>query len=261
MDFSGILLAGGKSRRFGLNKIKLSYEGVPLAAVQIVKLGFFAGQVIISTSLKNKDYIDQILEDINSYTSKLDTPDSFKLPIVSAVTDDSITGEGHKSIGPIAGIYTGLKASKHEYSVVLASDMPFISFRLLKLLTDKAGLNPRSDAVIIRNNKGVEALCGIYSKKCIKIIEDGIIKGVYKISDILQDMEVCWIGPGELDEEEIDIYNFFNINSRRDVEEFIKILNKGVSHHGANNIHSRTGQKWKDNFFRGPGQGTYQEKI
>ena len=73
-------------------------------------------------------------------------------------------------------------------------------------------------------------------------------------------MEVRWIEPGELDEEKIDIYNFFNINSRKDVEEFIKILDKGVNDHGTNNIHSGTGQKWKDHFFRGTGQGTYQER-
>ena len=46
MDFSGILLAGGKSRRLGPNKIKIISDDVPLLIEQAIKLGFFTSEII-----------------------------------------------------------------------------------------------------------------------------------------------------------------------------------------------------------------------
>ena len=80
-------------------------------------------------------------------------------------------------------------------------------------------------------------------------------------ADILKDLEVRWIGPGELSKEKIDRYNFFNINSLRDIEEFIEIQDKGVIDNGSHSINSRAAQKWKDFFFRGTGKGADQEEI
>ena len=261
MDFSGILLAGGRSRRFSPNKIKITSEGVPLIAEQVIKLGFFTNRIIIATNQENKAFILRVTEKIPEFIQVLKTPERFVLPEISIILDDHITTTGSHSIGPIAGIYTGLKNSINMYSIVIASDMPFISHRLLSILTDAARKDHRADAVIIRNSKGIEALCGIYSKKCIKIIGRNITSGVFKISDILKDLEVRWIGPGELSKEKIDRYNFFNINSLRDIEEFIEIQDKGVIDNGSHSINSRAAQKWKDFFFRGTGEGADQEEI
>ena len=261
MNFSGVLLAGGKSRRFDPNKIKIISEGVPLVIEQVVKLSFTTNEIIISTSLGNKSYIQNMMDDIEYYIRIIKIPQTFNMPGIKIVTDDIIAGKGAKGIGPIAGIYTGLKYSKNDLSLVIASDMPFISLKLLKLLIKEAQQEPASDAIILKNIKGIEALCGIYSKKCIKIIEEGILKGVYKISDILKGLKVRWIEPEKLNEEKIDIYNFFNINSQKDVEEFVKIRDKGVKGHGTYNIHSGTGQKWKDHFFRGIGRRAYKKEI
>ncbi len=64
------------------------------------------------------------------------------------------------------------------------------------------------DAVIIRNPKGIEALCGIYSRQYIKQMRDSISDGIYKISEVLGNLEVEWIDGTKLKEERIDIYNF-----------------------------------------------------
>jgi molybdopterin-guanine dinucleotide biosynthesis protein A len=261
MDFSGILLAGGKSRRFGPNKIKIMSDDVPLLVLQAVKLGFFTREILISTSRENYTYADSILGDLEKYTSLLKVPPGYKLPEVKIVVDDDAIKKNNGSIGPIAGIYTGLNHIKSACGLVLASDMPFISFNLLKLLTDCLRNASQPDAVIIKNIKGIEALCGIYSKKCIKIIEESITGGIYKISDILNKLDVRWIGPEELKKEKIDKYNFFNINLPEDIEKYKRIREKGVSGYGTDNISSGTVGQWKDDFFRGSGQGAFQEEI
>lgn len=261
MDFSGILLAGGKSLRFGPNKIKIMSGRVPLLIEQAVKLGFFAGEIIISTSLENRAYIETIFSGFKDYLKIMDVPGDYIRPSVKTVVDDNnIAGSG-RSIGPIAGIYTGLKNINSRRGLVLAADMPFISFRLLEFLTAEAERLPFSDAVITKNRKGTEALCGIYSRKCIKIIEESIKRGIYKISDILSKLDVIWIGPEELKYKKIDKYNFFNINLPEDIEKYKDIREKGVSGYGTNNIDSRTVGQWKNHFFRGAGKGAFQEEI
>jgi molybdopterin-guanine dinucleotide biosynthesis protein A len=261
MDFSGILLAGGKSRRFGPNKIKIMSGDVPLLVEQAVKLGFFTREIIISTSRENYAYTENIMGDLEKYVSLLDVPPAYTLPEVKIVIDDEDIKKSNGSIGPIAGIYTGLKHISAGYGLVLAADMPFVSFKLLKLLDDTLAGASHPDAVIIENIKGIEALCGIYSKKCIKIIEESIISRIYKISDILNNLDVRWMGPEELKHKKIDKYNFFNINLPEDIEKYRDIREKGVRNYGTNNIDSRTIGQWKDHFFRGTGKGAFQEEI
>ncbi len=254
MDFSGILLAGGKSKRFGPNKIKIISDGIPLLADQAIKLCFFCNEIIISSSRENYSFIRRTLEKIKDYGRMLEIPEGVQIPPIKIVLDENIITENTKSIGPLAGIYTGLKKSGNDKCLVVASDMPFISYRLLKLLTDTIKESPGAGSVIIRNKKGTEALCGIYSKEYIKIIEENIKRGVYKISKILDGQEVKWMDSKRLREEKIDMYNFFNINSREDIKEFVRIYDKGAIGHATGNLDSRPGKKWKDNFYRGAGK-------
>ena len=248
MDFSGILLAGGKSTRFGINKIKIEFEGIPLLADQVIKLSFFCSEILISSSMDNHRYIMRVLDRIDEYgeillnsksvkvnggplngnnRSSLLCEHHWKKPFIRMVLDDEETRPGGKRIGPLAGIYSGLNVSKNKNCLVLAADMPFVSYRVLKLLTRTAEETGK-DAVIIRNLKGIEALCGIYSKEYIKQMKTGIKKSIYKISEILGDREVEWIDSTKLREEKIDIYNFFNINTANDVESFELIRKKGI---------------------------------
>lgn len=250
MDLSGILLAGGKSKRFGPNKIKIISNGVPLIADQVIKLCFFCDEIIISSSLENQDFIRTTLGKIKNYSRMLKIPDRMQIPPIKIVLDENITIEGPNGIGPLAGIYAGLKKSGNDKCFIIASDMPFISYSLMKLIVDTIEENPEADSVIVRNKKGIEALCGIYSKNYIKIIEESIKRKVYKISKILDSLEVKWIDSRRLREEKIDIYNFFNINSRKDIEKFAQIYDKGVNEYGTDRFNSGSGKKWEDNFYR-----------
>ena len=270
MDFTGVLLAGGKSTRFGINKIKIESEGIPLVADQIVKLGFFCTEVLISSSSENSRYISQVIKKLEDYKKTLLNPGSVKTrstsrsdnksyyppepgwkdPIINIIIDDTETRPDGKRIGPLAGIYSGLKEAKNNNCLVLALDMPFVSFRVLRLLTRTSEMTGK-DAVIIRNPKGIEALCGIYSRQYIKQIRDNIKNGIYKISEVLGNLEVEWIDGTKLKEERIDIYNFFNINTADDIKRFNNIRMKEVPGVNPEKLNRRPCNIWKAFFYRG----------
>jgi len=273
MNFSGILLAGGKSTRFGINKIKMESEGIPLLAAQVIKLSFFCSEIIISSSRENFRYIRYVLDRMDEYwkillNSKSGKVDAVSLsannksfvpsgniwekPVTRIVVDDEDTRPDGKSIGPLAGIYSGLKEAENKNCLVLASDMPFVSYRVLRLLT-RTSEETGKDAVIIRNPKGIEALCGIYSKEYIKQMKTCIKNEIYKISEILEDREVEWIDSTKLREEKIDIYNFFNINTRDDIKKFNIIRKKGIPGLNTDLGGLKGGSRniWETFFYRG----------
>ncbi len=271
MDFTGILLAGGKSTRFGINKIKLEFEGIPLLADQIIKMGFFCTEILISSSKENFPYIAQVLDRmdeyqrvlLNSKPGKIDAVSlsasdespvlsgyDWKKPDIKIVVDDAETSPDGKRIGPLAGIYSGLKEAKNKNCLVLASDMPFVSFRVLQLLT-RTSEETGKDAVLIKNLRGIEALCGIYSKEYIKQIRTCIKNGIYKIIEILGPREVEWIDSTKLSEERIDIYNFFNINTSGDIETLDRIRNKGIAGVDLDRLKGGPRNLWEAFFYRG----------
>ncbi|MES0340910.1 MAG: molybdenum cofactor guanylyltransferase [Candidatus Humimicrobiaceae bacterium] len=271
MDFTGILLAGGKSTRFGINKIKLEFEGVPLLADQIIKLGFFCTEILVSSSDENSSYISQVLDRVEQYKEMLLNLKSVKTdsdslthnnespvlseynqkkPDIKIVVDDAEVSPDGKRIGPLAGIYSGLKEAKNKNCLVLASDMPFVSYRVLRLLT-RTSEETGKDAVLIRNLRGIEALCGIYSKEYIEEIKTYIKNGIYKIIEILGGHEVEWIDSRKLKEEKIDIYNFFNINTADDIENFDHIRKNGIPGVDPDRIKGEVQNIWETFFYRG----------
>ena len=236
LDLTGIILAGGKSTRLSFNKIKLSYYGIPLFIIQAIRLSYFCSEILIVVSSENKFYIQKELSNLVNCKKIL------------ILEDEKIEGINlYSSIGPIMGLYTGLKHASNIYSFVLAFDMPFIEYKFLNFLVDKLKLqlnyakiknikkvkshkeickvkeqqfNIPFDAMIVKTLKGFEVLSGIYSKNCLSAIYENIILNNFKISEIFNKIEIKIIYQKELEENGIDLMNFFNINNYEDLKRY-----------------------------------------
>ena len=62
--------------------------------------------------------------------------------------------------------------------------------------------------------------------------------------------KVEWTDSKRLSEENIDIYNFFNINSAKDIEDYERIRINGVAGHLEDICNERPDKKWEYNFYR-----------
>jgi molybdenum cofactor guanylyltransferase len=251
MNLSGLLLAGGRSSRFGANKLKILSYGIPILADQVIKLCFLCEEITVCTSRENQKYTECIVKKIEYYIKVLGISKKINIPVIRITADEDILRDRFGIIGPLAGIYTGLKNSINDKCIVIASDMPFISFKLLETIKKTAEENPDFDSVIVKSHKEVEPLCGVYSKRYIKVIENNIRDGNYRISDALCALRVKWLDVMKINSAGIDIYNFFNINSMEDNTRFEKILKKGIEGYDPYNFSGKAVSKWEDNFFRG----------
>ncbi|MGM0366179.1 MAG: molybdenum cofactor guanylyltransferase [Actinomycetota bacterium] len=226
MNVSGLLLAGGKSTRFGFSKLKIRVGPLPLAADQILKLSFFCTEVIVSTSEGEHSRVSGELSRVGRFFRQMEAgefPEEFPLlPDIRVIEDKRVSMPGgNKSTGrgPIAGIYSGLKEISGDYALVLAADMPLVSYRLMEMLVSEAGEGLK-DAYIIRTKKGYEVLCGLYSKRCLGVLKDSISRGRYKVSDCFSRLDIKLIGEEALSRYGVDSLNFLNINTRQDFQRF-----------------------------------------
>jgi molybdopterin-guanine dinucleotide biosynthesis protein A len=197
-DVTGVILAGGKSNRMGINKSLLKIDDVTLIEriYDILKLVF--DNVIISTN-------DDELYDF--------------LPIVKVE-------DVYKEFGPLSGIHASLKFVATEKIFVVSSDLPFLLPALIQHLLEVKTDEP---IVLPKAENRIQYLCGIYSKS-IFTIADNILsansESLEKNKPFKKSSVSLWnfverIGAEIVDVEEKVFYMkdiFFNINTPEDFE-------------------------------------------
>lgn len=199
-SLTGIILAGGKSSRVGLNinKAQIKLAGKSLIDWVISKL----------TSLDNLKEEDVIIVGSKE-----------KYPHFKRVVQDIFPQKG-----PLGGIFSGLKASTSQYNLVVGCDMPFLEARLLQYMREKIDSN---DVIIPRYNGGyIEPLCAVYSKKCIEVMEKNIQSGILSVRKIFPHLKIKFINDEEIKRFDPKFYSFFNVNLKSDFKKAEKFIRK-----------------------------------
>lgn len=188
-DITGVILAGGLSRRMGRDKRRLSWEGEPFLDRVCRVMGSLFDEVLVVTA--QEDY------DCSHLSVRL--------------VMDKIPQKG--SLG---GLYTGLAEAKHSLIFVVACDMPFlIKESIVRLCREQTG-----DVVVVKLAGGLQPLHARYSKKCVPIVKKMIHDGDLKIQNLL--VQSC-LSTKYIEEslfDDIDPYrqSFMNINTPADFE-------------------------------------------
>ncbi|MCD6129851.1 MAG: molybdenum cofactor guanylyltransferase [Deltaproteobacteria bacterium] len=164
---TAVILAGGGSRRIGRNKAFLKLEGKPVIQHQIETLKTLCKRVIIIAN-KTEEY-----RKLNVTTFKDEIP----------------------YLGPLGGIYTGLKNALTDWIFVCGCDMPFIDTKLIEYEWKK---RDNVDIVVPFYKERFQTLHALYKKSCLKTIEEAIRKGERRIRDILPHLKLNIIKEEEI---------------------------------------------------------------
>jgi molybdenum cofactor guanylyltransferase len=191
LEISCIILAGGKSRRYGHDKILEKIGTTSLLEKAISCAGPLSKEIIIVTANER------------SFAEFANVP---KVQI----TSDILPGQG--SLG---GIYTGLTKSKSLYNLVVAADMPFLNEALLRYMMEKA---VGFDITLPKNGGLYEPLHAIYSRNCLPAIKKMLDEGNRIITDLLNYVKVRYIEAAEVEKFDPRHLSFFNINTQEDME-------------------------------------------
>jgi molybdopterin-guanine dinucleotide biosynthesis protein A len=201
LDISCIILAGGKSVRFGHDKVSEKIGKTSLIEQVISRIDLLSKEIVIVTAKER------------SFAQLANHP---KIQIVS----DIFPGQG--SLG---GIYTGLVKSNSFYNLVVAADMPFLNQPLLRYMVEVAD---GFDFVLPHINDWFEPLHAVYSKNCIAPIKSILEQGKKVIVELFNYVKVRYVEAGEVDRFDPRHLSFFNINTREDLEKAKKIAGGAV---------------------------------
>ena len=199
-DVSGVVLAGGKSRRLGRDKAVEPVGGEPLIARVIGRLTRVVGESIV-------------------VVNKAERGGELPLPPSARVVTDLYPGGG--SLG---GIFTGLKAARNEWVIVAACDMPFLNAELFAhLLSLRSGY----DAVVPMLDGRPEPTHAAYSKACLPHMERRLEAGDLKIAGFFDTVRVRYLAQEEVEKFDPDRLSFFNINTQDDLDRALALVAQG----------------------------------
>ena len=120
--------------------------------------------------------------------------------------------------GPLGGIATALRAATAPWSLIVATDLPYLTREWLEYLIARA-LASSGDAVLPMNTRGAEPLCAMYHQRAEPAIRKALERGTRKVTDGLLDVRVETIAPDEWKGFDSEGLLFKNMNSPEDYEE------------------------------------------
>ncbi|AFK22558.1 molybdenum cofactor guanylyltransferase MobA [Pyrococcus sp. ST04] len=193
----GAVLAGGKSRRFGEDKLFFKIGGKPLIlyALQALEKVQMIDEIVIVASRRNFEKAKKLGYEV--------------------VVDEM-------EIGPISGLYTALSLGD---IFVVGGDMPalipeFIDYIIMQF-------NNYGNKVCIPRwpNGYLEPLHAAYRREFREVLEVAIKKGMYRLSAIVESSRPCYIDITRIPKEWYS--SFFNINRKEDLRIIKSIRNNG----------------------------------
>ena len=192
----GVVLAGGKSQRFGEDKSQ-------------VKLG---GKLLIDYILS--EIIDEFQEVLLISNNSINFKKSEKISLVN---------DFKKDLGPLGGVLTAMKWIKkknknYQWISTFPVDTPFFKKQILKdfLQTLK---HDESKLFFIRSDDTRHNIFGLWSIDLLDRLEEDLNKGERKVE--------IWansIGVKSINMQFENKNPFFNINTKEDLEKAEKIL-------------------------------------
>ena len=138
--------------------------------------------------------------------------------IKERIVTDRIPGKG--SAG---GLYTGLWHASTPSVFVAACDMPFLNGNVIRRLCSMAG---GMDVVMVKLANGLQPMHGIYSRRCLPVLEDMIRHHQLRLQSLVEKKDLAVKIVEEEDIKDLDetLVSFLNVNTPADYELAKKLI-------------------------------------
>ena len=193
----GVVLAGGRSQRFGQDKSQVK--------------------------LQDKLLIDYILSEIIDEFNETLIVANEKINFLSS-NNISITKDFKSGLGPLGGVLTAMKwikenDKKYKWISTFPTDTPFFTKKELKFFYENININ-KSKLFFIKSKETRHNIFGLWSLDLIDKLEKDLSRGERKVEVWANSIGVSTVN---ISYKKLD--PFFNINTKQDLEKAVKIMN------------------------------------
>ena len=207
---TGVILAGGQSRRMGANKALMQLGDDSLIGHVIHRMRHVVDELLLITNSPAE------------YTH-------LRVPMHGDIIPDT---------GALGGIYTGLTHASHDAVLCVACDSPFLEPKLLAYLASVLGeydaVMPytQSETPADRNDVQItlQTLCTAYSKRCLPIIASMLRDSELRVHALQERAHIKHISPEVWQDFDPEGMSFFNINTPEDFERADSYMRMQTTH-------------------------------
>jgi molybdopterin-guanine dinucleotide biosynthesis protein A len=200
---TGIILAGGQSRRMGVDKAFVVFDGQRLIERVLGVLQQVCGEILIASS------------DTRPYAM-----------LGARVIPDSI-----RDFGAIAGLHAALEGMDTDLGVVVAVDMPFLSAPLLRAMVAAAAdwdaVVPALASQTARagagrgraKDLGLYPVHAVYRRSCLPAIRAAIDRDDRRLGVFLSAVRVRYFTADEMRPHDPELRSLVNVNTPGDLRD------------------------------------------
>jgi molybdopterin-guanine dinucleotide biosynthesis protein A len=194
-EVTGILLAGGKSRRMGEDKRHLVVGEQTLLE---------RGLAVLRSTFQN------VLVVI--------AQDSSPLGVDARVVRDLVP-----DCGSLGGLYSGLMQATTPWVFVVACDMPFLNQAVIAQFTSR---RTTTDIVMAKLDARLQPMHALYGKQCLPVLEQMVLARQLKIQEMVSQssLRVCYVTEADLLSIDPSGRSFCNVNTLADLESARSLL-------------------------------------
>ena len=194
-ELTGIVLAGGRSRRMGQDKASLMFDGVSLLQRCVDRLASVVDELVLVGAPGRP--LPAVLSELPMRT-----------------VEDPVEGEG-----PLMGMAVGLEAASSSVAVVVAVDMPLLEPELLRLLASRVDATHRW-VVPIANDRP-QPLCSAFSVEALSVIRGHLDAGDRAPMALAADLDAYRMQAEEWSAADAEGRSFLNVNTPEEFAELI----------------------------------------
>ena len=195
IEVTGVLLAGGKSRRMGEDKryLMVGEQTLLERGLGVLRSMFHEVLVVIAQDSAPLDIDTRVVRDL--------VPDC----------------------GSLGGIYTGLTQATSPYIFAVACDMPFLNQAVITQFTNR---RDTEDIVMARLATRLHPMHALYGKGCLPAMEQMIVARLLKIQELVShaSLRVQYVTEADLLSIDPSWRSFYNVNTPEELEAACSLL-------------------------------------
>ena len=184
-DVTGLVLAGGQSRRMGRDKAHLPWGRTTLIAHTIETLRPLVNELLV------------VVDDARRFRH------------LDARVVEDLVPNAHA----LGGLYTGLRTASYGRCFASGCDTPFLNPQLIRFLLGQA---EGYDLVIPRTAQGLQPLHAVYARSALAVIEEQLRDRQWGFHALVPKVRTKIVEPKVIAEYDPEHLSFFNLNTPED---------------------------------------------